>query len=80
MSEQKVRVNNSSKEMQTALLVQLASRFSATIKLSIDDKVINAKSIMGVMALGKLEGQELTIHADGVDENDAVREIAEFLV
>lgn len=79
MIEEKVKVNSSSKERQTALLVQLASKFSASIKLKLEDKVINAKSIMGVIALGSLDGQEISVIADGVDESDAVKEIVEFL-
>lgn len=79
MSEQKINVNVSSKEKQSALLVQLASKFSATIKLKMEDKVINAKSIMGVIALGSIEGKEVTVIADGVDEAEAIKEISEFL-
>ena len=79
MTERTVKVNNSSKDKQTALLVQLAGKFSASVKLKLDDKTVNAKSIMGVIALGTLEGQSITIITDGVDEVDAANEIVEFL-
>ena len=40
---------------------------------------MNAKSIMGMMSLGLVEGGEVTVYADGVDENDAVNDIEKCL-
>lgn len=44
-----------------------------------EEKQVNAKSIMGMMSLGALEGQELTIRAEGEDEEEAVNALVEFL-
>ena len=40
---------------------------------------VNAKSIMGMMALGLNNGQALVISADGADEDEALNSIAEYL-
>ncbi len=40
---------------------------------------MNLKSIMGVMSLGIGKGAEITISAEGSDENDALNTLAETL-
>ncbi|HHT98066.1 MAG TPA: HPr family phosphocarrier protein [Clostridiales bacterium] len=62
-----------------ALLVQVASRFDSDIYIVIDDKKINAKSIMGMMSLGILSGETVTIIADGLDEKVAIENIEKYL-
>ena len=42
-------------------------------------KQINAKSIMGMMSLGLDEGENLTVVADGVDEEEAINHIERYL-
>ena len=39
----------------------------------------NAKSIMGMMTLGLSSGEEITVSADGKDEEAAIREIEKYL-
>ncbi|MCD6045403.1 MAG: ptsH [Gammaproteobacteria bacterium] len=55
-----------------AKLVELSSRFSSQIELSLDSKKVNAKSILNVMLLSASSGSVLTITAEGVDENEAM--------
>ena len=43
------------------------------------DKRINAKSIMGMMSMNFENGSELTIVADGADEEAAVNALSEYL-
>lgn len=62
-----------------ALLVQVASQYDSDIYLVVDDKKINAKSIMGMMTLGILSGETVTIIADGSDENLAIENIEKYL-
>ncbi len=64
---------------EIAMSVQTASRFSAEIHLTDGDRRMNAKSIMGMMALGLALGDDVTIEACGADEEDAVRAVAAFL-
>ena len=45
----------------------------------IDTKRVNAKSIMGMMSLNLVNGDLLTVSADGNDEEGAMEEIQCFL-
>ncbi|WP_425449885.1 HPr family phosphocarrier protein [Dethiothermospora halolimnae] len=62
-----------------ALFVQTASKFLSEIYLQMGDKKINAKSIMGIMALGVSEGDEVTIITEGDDEKRAIEELVDLL-
>ena len=75
----KVAMTEGTEERPVAVLVQIASQYESQIHLVSDDKKINAKSIMGMMSMGFSEGQEITIIADGKDEEAAVNEIADYL-
>ena len=44
-----------------ALLVQVASQFESNIYVEVEDKKVNAKSIMGMMTLSIVPGEEVTI-------------------
>jgi phosphocarrier protein HPr len=59
----------------SAKVVQTASRFKAEISLTRGNMTINAKSMLGVMALAAEFGCELILKVDGVDEKDAAKEI-----
>jgi len=61
------------------LLVQTASKFSSDINLDYKGKLVNLKSIMGVMSLGVGQGADVAITADGSDEADALVAIEETL-
>ena len=63
-----------------AELVQLACRFDSEIILESDNRRINAKSIMGIMAFNPSEGMSIDIVTDGLDEEEAVLAIEKFLV
>ena len=62
-----------------AQLVQVASQFNSEIYVEIGKKRVNAKSIMGMMSLGLCAGEELTVAAEGADEQTAVDNIEKFL-
>ena len=62
-----------------AQLVQVASQFNSEIYVEIGKKRVNAKSIMGMMTLGLAAGEQVTISADGADENQAVTDIEKYL-
>ncbi len=61
-----------------ALLVQNANQFTSDIYLVIDEKRINAKSIMGVMSLALMNGTEVVIDAEGPDEAEAIASLEAF--
>lgn len=63
-----------------ANLVQVANRYESKIYLDHGDSRVNAKSIMGMMSLALLNGEEILVDAEGADEAEAVAAIEEFLV
>ena len=75
----KVAIKDNEDSRPIALLVQLAEKFSSAVLIGYGNKKINAKSIMGMMTLDISDGDELTIETDGVDEEDAMTEIEEYL-
>ena len=62
-----------------AQLVQVASQFNSEIYVEVGKKKVNAKSIMGMMSLKLQKGEDVTIVADGQDEDAAVSGVATFL-
>ena len=62
-----------------ALLVQFASQYESSIYVEIQEKKVNAKSIMGMMSLGLAEGEKITIIANGPDEDAAVDAIDKYI-
>ena len=63
-----------------ANLVQVANRYESKIYLEHGVSRVNAKSIMGMMSLALLNGEEILVDAEGADEAEAVAAIEEFLV
>lgn len=63
-----------------AMLVQVASQYQSEIYLEVgSQKRVNAKSIMGMMTLGLAPGEEVTVTADGADEEEAIQSIEQYL-
>lgn len=62
-----------------AELVQTACKFESHITIQANEKFINAKSLMGMMAFGLKQGMKVEISADGADEELAVDSIKRFL-
>jgi phosphocarrier protein HPr len=61
-----------------AKLVSVASKFASHVELKKDTKIVNAKSIMGVMMLAAAKGTTLLIEIEGDDEiraTDAIKQI-----
>lgn len=78
MAETTVRVDTSLEARPAALFVQTASKYASQIYVRIDNKTVNAKSIMGMISLGIVEGQTVTIAANGDDEDAAVKDLKRF--
>ncbi|MBO5259095.1 MAG: HPr family phosphocarrier protein [Agathobacter sp.] len=67
-------------ENPIAELVQVACRFDSEITLESENRRINAKSIMGIMAFNPCEGMSVNIVTEGADEQEALIAIENFLV
>jgi len=74
-----VSVIESLESRPAALFVQTAGRFASDIHVRTGDKTVNAKSIMGIISLGILDGQDITLTAEGEDAQQAVAELKRFL-
>ncbi len=62
-----------------AVFVQVASQFESSIYVEHDSKKVNAKSIMGMMTLGLAAGENVTVSAEGDDEEEAIKSIEKYL-
>lgn len=66
-------------EKPVALLIQAASRYDSKILIESGEKTVNAKSIMGMMTLILSAGQNVTVSAEGTDEDAAIAEMEKCL-
>lgn len=82
MSTKNIIVSNVSKGHVNPIaeLVQVACKFDSEIILENNNRKINAKSIMGIMAFNPSEGMSVDIVTEGSDEMEALLAIERFLV
>ena len=82
MSNKEIVVSDVSRghDNPIAELVQVACQFDSNIVLENDNRKINAKSIMGIMAFNPTRGMTVNIVADGSDEQEALVAMEKFLV
>ena len=81
MTKQDIKIQLASglEARPVAMLVQVASQYEASVYIDTEGKHVNAKSIMGMMSLGLDTGDELTVIADGSDEESAVEGGVKYL-
>ena len=75
----KLEFKNGLEARPAALFVQIASKYESHISVKVVDKQVNAKSIMGMMSLGAIKGQDIEVSAEGQDEAEAVAALIKFL-
>ncbi|MDR0403526.1 MAG: HPr family phosphocarrier protein [Treponema sp.] len=61
------------------LLVKMAAKYKCDIQLGTPAKMVNAKRIIGVMALTLKQGQKMTMTFSGEDEEEAAAAVEAFL-
>lgn len=81
MYKQQVTVNCASglHNEQVTYFVQKANEFRSNIYLELGSKKMNAKSLLGIMSMCVGAGADVTIIADGSDEQIAVTTLCEML-
>jgi phosphocarrier protein len=62
-----------------ARFVHLATRFESQIHVGRDARMMDGKSIMGILLLAAARGTTLTISADGPDEASAIEALADLV-
>lgn len=59
--------------------IQKANEFQSGIWVEKDERRVNAKSLLGVLSLGIVQGTAITLIADGSDEEAAVKALADLV-
>ena len=79
--EKNVSIKNASglHARPAGMFVKKAAEFKSTVEVIAKGKTVNAKSIMGIMSLGLAQGDELTIIANGEDQEAAINALAELI-
>lgn len=62
-----------------ARFVHLATQFQSQIQVARDAKVMDGKSIMGILLLAAARGTVITLTASGPDEQDAVEALVRLV-
>ena len=62
-----------------ARFVHAAGTFVAQIRVACGPRVMDAKSIMGIISLGIRKGTVITLTCEGIDENKAMDDLVELL-
>ena len=59
--------------------IQKANSFKSSISVEREDRRVNAKSLLGVLSLGIVNGMEITLVADGPDEEEAIEALTDLI-
>ena len=59
--------------------IHKSNEFKSSIWVEKDERRVNAKSLLGVLSLGIVGGTEITVIADGVDEEEAVNSLVKLV-
>jgi phosphocarrier protein HPr len=62
-----------------AKFVHVATRYGSDIRVARNGRVMDGKSIMGILLLSAAQGTTITISADGPDEVAALAALAELV-
>lgn len=62
-----------------AEVVQTASRFEARVMIQRDQKIVNAKSMLGLLSLGADDQANMMLVAEGADEDAAAAAVLAVL-
>ena len=59
--------------------IQKANSFKSSISVEREDRRVNAKSLLGVLSLGIVNGMQITLVADGPDEEEAIEALTDLI-
>ena len=63
----------------SSLFVNFIKKYECNITLKSKEKTANAKSVLNLLALGLSQGAEVTVCVEGVNENNVLNEIVDFI-
>ena len=79
MYSRSVTLDGSSKIYKVPEFVQLACSFSSSLMIRNNHGTFDTKSIMGMMSLGICNDEEISVEAEGSDEEAAASEIVAYM-
>ena len=81
MKSREVLINNASglHARPATFFIQKANCYKSSIWVEKDDRKVNAKSLLGVLSLGIVNGMTITLVADGPDEREALDGLKELI-
>lgn len=62
-----------------SLFVQLANKYSSSVKVSKEGQEVDGKSIIGLLALAAECGSNIRLATDGPDELDAIKDLTNLV-
>lgn len=60
-------------------IVQVTGRYESRVMIEHDQKIVNAKSMLGLLSLGLVDQSKLTLIVEGADEKEAAEAIIEAM-
>jgi phosphocarrier protein len=60
-------------------LIQKANEFKCSVWIEKDERRVNAKSLLGVLSLGIVQGETVNVIGDGPDEVAAVNTLCDLI-
>ncbi len=59
--------------------VNLANRYSASVKVIRDDTEIDGKSILGILTLAAVQGSSVVLRVSGKDQDEAMKALTALI-
>lgn len=80
MQQSVVKCESGLYNRQATYFIQKANEFKSSIWIEVEERRINAKSLLGVLSMGITKGTQLNLIAEGPDEQDAVTALSDMLI
>ncbi len=81
MLEKKITIKNKLGMHARAAVkfVNLANRFSSSVRIEKDGNEIDGKSILGILTLAAIQGTEIILKVSGKDEDRALKALVDLI-
>lgn len=79
MQQSVVQCESGLHNKQATFFIQKANEFQSSIWMEVEERRINAKSLLGVLSMGIIKGTRVLIIAEGSDEQEAVTTLSAML-
>ena len=80
MQQSIVKCESGLHNKQATYFIQKANEFKSSIWVEVEERRINAKSLLGVLSMGITKGTRVNLIAEGPDEQEAVTALTNMLV